>query len=79
MMSHWRRFHQNETITAMALPEQERFLIRVLEPPGEGRKPVSFYRSNLEAAREAADQLVQEYYPHECDERTCGEWWKAES
>lgn len=78
-MSHWRRFHLDETITALAVPEQERFLIRVLEPPGEKRNPVSFYRSNLENAREAADRLVQEYYPHECNEHLCGEWRKAES
>ena len=74
----WRRFHLDETITAMAIPENPRFLVHVREPPGESRNPIEFYRSNLRDAREAADRLVQLYYPHECDAQLCGGWRKSD-
>jgi hypothetical protein len=77
-MSEWRRFHMDETITAMAIPENKRFLVHVREPPGEHRNPIEFYRWNLQDAKEAADRLVQAYYPHDCDEQRCGEWRKLE-
>lgn len=60
----------------MAIPDNRRFLVHVREPPGGNRHPVDFYRWNLEEAREAADKLVQDYYPHDCDEGRCGEWRK---
>jgi hypothetical protein len=73
-MSQWHRFHLDETITAMAIPDNHRFLVRVREPVGENRKPIEFYRGNMKEAQRAADRLVQAYYPHECDEERCGEW-----
>ena len=78
-MSAWCRFHLDETVKAMAIPENNRFLVHMREPPGGNRYPVDFYRSNLQGAQEAADRLVQEYYPHECDEERCGEWRKYDS
>jgi hypothetical protein len=76
-MSEWRRFHMDETITAMAIPETRRFLVHVREPPGEHRNPIEFYRWNLQDAKEAADRLVQAYYPHDCVEHRCGRWRKS--
>jgi hypothetical protein len=32
-MSHWQRFHLEETIKAMATPDNHRFFIQVREPP----------------------------------------------
>lgn len=77
-MSAWRRYHMNETVTAMAIPDNNRFLVRVREPPGENRRPMEFYRWNLEEAQSGADHLVQAYYPHDCDEHTCGMWRKSD-
>ncbi|MBD0326541.1 MAG: hypothetical protein ICV68_08915 [Pyrinomonadaceae bacterium] len=52
-MSIWRRYHLDETITALAIPENGRFLVRVREPPGGNRNPIEFYRWNLLDAQEA--------------------------
>ena len=77
-MSHWQRLHSGETIKAIATPDSHRFLIQVREPVGEKRNPIKFYRWTLEEAQEAADQIVQEYYPHECEEGNCGTWKKLD-
>jgi len=78
LMSHWQRFHLEETIKAMATPDNHRFFIQVREPPGQHRKPIEFYRWTLKQAQEAADRIVQAYYPHECEENTCGNWKKLD-
>jgi hypothetical protein len=75
-MSEWHCFHLDETITAMVVPENGRFLVRLREPAGESRNPIEFYRGNLKEAQRAADKLVQAYYPHQCSEDTCGQWRK---
>ena len=77
-MSEWRRFHLDDTVTAMAIPDSRRFLVRMREPAGENRQPIEFYRGNLKEAQRAADRLVQAYYPHECDEERCGQWRKIQ-
>ena len=77
-MSYWQRLHSEESIKTLATPENQRFLIQVREPVGENRKPIRFYRWTLEEAQEAADQIVQEYYPHECEEGSCGPWKKLD-
>jgi hypothetical protein len=76
-MSTWHRFHLNETIKAMAISDNRRFFVHVREPEGEKRNPLEFYRWKLRDAQEAADKVVQAYYPHECDEQMCGVWRKA--
>lgn len=76
-MGAWRRFHLNERISAMAIPELGRFLVKVYEPEGEKRNPREYYCSNLKDAQSGADRVVQEYYPHDCDEQRCGNWEKA--
>jgi len=78
-MSIWRRFHQNETITAMAISDNRRFFARVREPQRENRRPLEFCRWRLQDAQDAADRVVQLYYPHECDEQTCGTWRKSDN
>lgn len=78
-MSHWQRFHLNDTIKAMAIPDQRRFFVQVREPEGEHRNPIEFYKWKLSEAQEAADHLVQAYYPHDCDTGSCGSWIKLES
>jgi hypothetical protein len=78
-MGEWLRFHLDETITALAIPEGGRFLVRVREPAEGNRRPIQFYRWNLREAQKAADQLVQAYYPHDCDEQNCGRWRKTDS
>ena len=78
-MSSWYRFHQNETIKAMATSDNgRRFFVRVREPPGEHRDPFECYRWTLNDAKEAADRIVQAYYPHDCDEQGCGLWRKSD-
>ena len=78
-MSTWRRYHLRDTIKALATSENHRFFVQVREPPGNNRNPIEFYRWNLAEAKTAADRLVQAYYPHECDEQTCGGWQKLNS
>jgi len=77
-MSTWRRFHLEETVKALAISENHRFFVQVREPPGGNRQPIEFYRWNLAEAKIAADKLVQAYYPHDCDEHTCGTWHKVD-
>ena len=77
-MSDWHRFHLNESIKAMAISDNRRFFIHIREPFGENRHPVEFYRWRLQEAQEAADKVVQAYYPHECDERSCDVWRKSD-
>jgi hypothetical protein len=77
-MSTWRRFHIDETIKAMTASDGNRFFVFVREPAGANRQPRECYRSNLKAARETADGIVQAYYPHECNAVTCGSWQKLE-
>jgi hypothetical protein len=77
-MSAWHRFHLNETIKAIAVPDNKRFFIHIREPPGESRNPIEFYRWTLREAQEAADKIVQAYYPHECDGQICGMWRKSD-
>jgi hypothetical protein len=78
-VSTWHRFHLNETLKALAISDNNRFFVRLREPPGESRHPLEFYRWNLRDAQEAADRVVQAYYPHECDEQICGVWWKSDN
>ncbi len=77
-MSTWHRFHLGETVKAMATSDNHRFFVHVREPPGENRNPLQFYRWGLREAQEAADHVVQAYYPHECDEESCGTWRKSD-
>jgi hypothetical protein len=75
-MSTWRRPHLNEAVKAMAMSDRTRFFVCVREPVVENRQPLECYRSILSSAQETADGIVQAYYPHEFDERTCGAWHK---
>jgi len=77
-MSTWRRFHLEDTVRALATSENHRFFVQVREPPGGTRQPIEFYRWKLGEAKAAADRLVQAYYPHECEQETCGEWRKLD-
>lgn len=77
-MSHWQRFHLNETLKAMATSDNNRFFVHFREPAGENRNPLEFYRWNLKDAQEAADRVVQAYYPHECDDEICDVWRKSD-
>ncbi len=77
-MSNWRRFHLNGTVKATATSHQRRFFVQIREPRGEHRQPLEFYRWKLSDAQEAADKVVQAYYPHECDTNVCGTWRKSE-
>lgn len=77
-MSAWHRFHLSETIKAMAIPDNKRFFVHIREPAGEHRNPVEFYRWTLRDAQEAADKVVQAYYPHECDGQLCDRWRKSD-
>lgn len=77
-MGVWLRHHMGETITATAAPEGRRFLVHVREPAGMSRRPIDCFRWNLKDAQVAADGLVQAYYPHECDGRSCGDWQRSE-
>jgi hypothetical protein len=77
-MSVWHRFHLSETIKAMAIPDNKRFFIQIRESAGESRNPIEFYRWSLRDAQEAADEVVQAYYPHECDGPICGGWRKSD-
>lgn len=76
-MSNWHRYHQNDTIKAMATSDNQRFFVHFREPEGESRKPLEFYRWTLKDAQEAADEIVQAYYPHVCDD-SCGIWQKQD-
>lgn len=76
-MSEWHCFHLEETLTAIVIPENERFLVRMREPEGGNRNPIEFYRGTLESAQKSADKLVRMYYPHDCDEQRCGQWRKV--
>jgi len=79
-MSYWQRLHLNETIKAMATSDNgRRFFIQLREPPGEHRNPIEFYRWTLTEAQEAADRIVNAYYPHDCDEQICGLWRKLDN
>ncbi len=77
-MSHWQRSHIEQTIKAIATPDNHRFFIQLKEPPGEHRHPIEFYRWTLNDAQEAADDLVQAYYPHDCEMESCDAWKKLE-
>ncbi len=76
-MSVWYRFHQDESTKSLATFDGHRFFIQIREPPGEQRRPIEFFRGSLATAREAADRIVQAYYPHECSDGTCGGWQKT--
>lgn len=75
-MSHWQRFHLDDTIKALTTSDTQRFFVQVREPAGEQRKPLECYRWTLNEAQLAADDIVQAYYPHDCEERSCGLWQK---
>ena len=77
-MSSWQRFHLEDKLKAMAVPDVNRFLVKLREPPGENRQPIEFYRWHLKDAQDAADRLVQAYYPHECSDHRCGQWRKVD-
>jgi hypothetical protein len=65
-MSEWHCLHLKDTLTAMAIADRGRFLVRLREPAGENRSPVEFHRWTLKDAKA--------YYPHDCGECGCGEW-----
>lgn len=76
-MCEWYCFHLDETITAIIIPEGNRFFVRMREPAGENRNPIEFYRGTLKEAQRASERLVQMYYPHNCLEHGCGEWHRS--
>jgi hypothetical protein len=55
-MSHWQRFHLDDTVKAIATSDNHRFFIQVREPPGEHRNPIEFFRWTLKEAQDAADR-----------------------
>jgi hypothetical protein len=63
-MSTWYKFHLEETVKALAFSDNHRFFVQVREPPGQHRHPLEFFRWSLRDAQEAADRVVQAYYPH---------------
>jgi hypothetical protein len=75
-MSEWHCLHLDDTLTAIVTSDKERFLVRLREPAGEHRHPIEFHRWTLRDARDAADRLVQAYYPHDCRMGGCGEWFE---
>lgn len=77
-MATWQRFHLDDTLKALAVSDNNRFFVRLREPQGENRQPIEFYRWHLKDAQNAADRLVQAYYPHECSDDMCGQWRKVE-
>jgi hypothetical protein len=77
-MSHWQRFHLEESIKALATPDNHRFFIQVREPPGEHRNPRECYRWTLKEAQATADRIVNAYYPHDCESDGCGGWQKLD-
>ncbi|HKE55697.1 MAG TPA: hypothetical protein VKB46_03310 [Pyrinomonadaceae bacterium] len=77
-MSTWQRYHLSDTVKALATSDNHRFFIQVREPPGEQRHPLECYRWTLREAQDSADRIVNAYYPHDCDEETCGVWRKFE-
>ena len=77
-MSHWQRFHLDDTLKALATPDNHRFFIQIREPKGEHRNPIEFFRWTLTDAQDAADRIVQAYYPHECDVESCDTWQKLD-
>ena len=77
-MSMWRRYHLEETLAALAIPDGPRFFVCLREPAGESRRPPEFYRWKLQDAQRAGDKLVQAYYPHDCEECDCGEWKQSD-
>jgi hypothetical protein len=62
----------------MAVSDSNRFFVKLIEPPGENRGPIEFYRWHLKDAQNAADKLVQAYYPHECSDQGCGYWRRVD-
>lgn len=78
LMSYWSRLHLNESIKTITIPDNHRFFVQLKEPAGQQRNPIEFYRWTLEDAKDAGDRLVQAYYPHDCDETTCGIWRKID-
>jgi hypothetical protein len=76
-MNEWHCLHLNDTITAIVIPENGRFLVKMREPPGGNRQPIEFYRGTLKLAQRAAERLVQMYYPHDCGSNGCGQWLKS--
>ena len=77
-MSYWERLHLDDTVKALATPDNHRFFIQIREPVGESRNPIEFFRWTLTEAQDAADRIVQAYYPHHCDTESCGTWQKVD-
>ena len=75
-MSYWYRFHLNETVKTTATSEPQRFLVQMREPAAEQPKAIEFYRWTLTEAQDTADDVVQEYFPHNCEMIICGNWTK---
>ena len=75
-MSTWQKLHLKDTLKALATSENHRFFVQFREPEGEQRNPIEFYRWTLKDAQEAADRIVQAYYPHDCEVEECGDWRK---
>ena len=78
-MGTWLRHHLDETVTATASPEGTRLLVRVRGPARlSRRRPLDCFRRSVKGAKAAADELVQAYYPHDCDGARCGPWRRGE-
>ena len=75
-MSVWYRFHSEDSIKAIATSDGRRFFVKIREPIGGNRHPLEFYRWKLAEAQEAADRIVQAYYPHDCGAAGCDIWRK---
>jgi hypothetical protein len=75
-VSVWYRFHLNDTLKATATSDGRRFFVDLNEAPGNNRNPLEFYRWKLTEAQEAADEIVQAYYPHRCELVACDVWRK---
>jgi len=72
----WRRAHNNGSIKTLLIGQgdTESYRIIVHEPRGEYRIRENHHLADLLTAKLLADELVQQHYPHACNDGDCGAW-----
>jgi hypothetical protein len=59
-------------VRALLIASGNTYEVSVIGPNDE--RPVDATHYNSRIARETAEELVQRYYPHDCEELGCEDW-----
>jgi hypothetical protein len=78
-MDSWKRSHTGIDVLALVIAQKGNYLVSIKEPEGENRFPADYTSDDEEGAKRQADELIQAFYNHNCDQSGCEQWQQFNS